>query len=166
MASFLDWYVFDRRHPVSERTPVQELYMQYVTDSHSARAAGFRGLTETTLGLFHVDKVSTSNVWVSDVFSKLDYLVTERRTLKGIEVGDVIETRLLPFGDEVLFSQALCVHPKAAVPLILREASIRASTGEAGRLPFVWECAKMSLKVDRYRQISVEKIYDFKNKRI
>ena len=29
-----------------------------------------------------------------------------------------------------------------------------------------WECARMALKVDRYRQIAVDKIYDFKNKKI
>ena len=26
-----------------------------------------------------------------------------------------------------------------------------------------WECAKRALKMDRYRQIPVEKIYDFEN---
>ena len=30
----------------------------------------------------------------------------------------------------------------------------------------VWECARMALKVDRYRQIAVDKIYDFRNKKI
>ena len=37
---------------------------------------------------------------------------------------------------------------------------------EPSRSPreLTWECAKMALKSERYRQISVEKIYDFVNR--
>jgi len=28
---------------------------------------------------------------------------------------------------------------------------------------FAWECARMALKVDRYRQIAIDKIYDFEH---
>ena len=164
MSGFLDWYLFDRRQPGLGLSPVQECYLESIRARNAARARGFRGLTETLHSLFSVSKVSAGGVLVTDLISKLPFEVSERRAMKGIEEGDLLETRLIPFGGSLFFSQSLCVHPRVAAPLVLAESRRRSLESGEERQKFIWECAKMSLKVDRYRQISVEKIYDFRNR--
>ena len=81
--------------------------------------------------------------------------------------GDILEARLIPFGGHLLFSSAFCYHPREASKAITKEVARRKKKEpERSPLELVWECAKMALKVDRYRQIAVEKIYDFEQKKL
>jgi hypothetical protein len=57
MASFLDWYLFDRRSPQTGRTPAQELYEDKQKTAPQDLVVAFRTFTETVHGLFEVRKV-------------------------------------------------------------------------------------------------------------
>ncbi len=162
MASFLEHFVFDRPAE-SGLTPARTYYLQVLTEGPPERAAAFRAFTETIHGLFEVRRLSPGEVRVRDVNSGLDYEITERRTMAGLTKGDVVEARLIPFGGNLWFSTAFVWHPREAVPLILKEAK-RRKKKEPHRtgLELVHDCAQRSLKVDRYRNIAIEKIYDFR----
>lgn len=167
MASFLDYYVFDRPSPTTQKTPAQEFLEQELAVSAEEKAAGLRAFTETVHGIFEVRKIATGLVRLRDLFSEKDFDVTERRHVAGLEKGDVLEARLIPFHGHLLFSSAFCYHPKDAVKAIRKEVK-RRKKKEPERTPreFVWEAAKRSVKADRYRQIAVEKIYDFENSKL
>ena len=114
MASFLDYYLFDRASPITGKTPAAEL-----TSSDRQRVARgapppFRAFTETVHGLFEVRKLGKGMVRLRELFSGKDYDVTERRQIAGLEKGDVLEARLIPFGGHLLFSAAFCYHPREA----------------------------------------------------
>jgi hypothetical protein len=81
-------------------------------------------------------------------------------------VGDVLECRLIPYAGRLYFSSAWCFHPHEAAPLIRAEARRRAAQSPGSELELLQDCARRSLKVDRYRQIAVEKIYDFSGRTI
>jgi hypothetical protein len=165
MAAFLDYYLFDRVSPLTGTTPAQELFHREQSAAQPERANAFRSFTETIHGLFEVRKLGKGMVRLRELFSGKDFEVTERRTLAGLEKGDLIEARLIPFGGYLLFAAAFCCHPKASFKSILKEVKRRKKKEpERPVRELVFECAKMSLKVDRYRQIPVEKIYDFENK--
>lgn len=166
MASFLDYYLFDRKGSRTGKTPAQEFYEER-SRSGDGSAEAYRGFTETRHGLFEVRKLGTGMVRLRELFSGKDSDVTERRHMVGLAKGDIIEARLIPFGGHFLFSGAFCYHPKAACTAIRKEVK-RRKKKEPDRSPeeLAWECAKMALKVDRYRQIAVEKIYDFEQKKI
>ncbi|MFZ5469641.1 MAG: hypothetical protein ACOZIN_09405 [Myxococcota bacterium] len=167
MASFLDWYLFDRPNPATDKTPAQEFYAAAVREGPPERAAAFRAFTETVHALFEVRKLGKGLVRLRELFSGKDYDVSERRQLAGLEKGDLIEARLIPFGGTYVFSAAFCCHPKGAFKAILKEMK-RRKKKEPDRpsRELVYECAKRSLKADRYRQIAVEKIYDFENRKL
>ncbi len=167
MASFLEYYLFDRKSPQTARTPAETFYEEAIRAGPPERAAAFRAFTETVHGLFEVRKLGKGLVRIRELFSGKDHDVTERRQLAGLEKGDILEARLIPFDGLLLFSSAFCCHPKAAFKAIQKEVK-RRKKKEPQRNPkeLVWECAKMSLKADRYRQIAVEKIYDFENRTI
>ena len=166
MASFLDYYLFDSVN-AQGKTPAQEFLEQREPAAGEPAISAYRSFTETLHGLFEVRKLGKGIVRLRDLHSGKDYEVTERRHLAGLEKGDILEARLIPFGGHLLFSGAFCYHPKAATSAIRKEIK-RRKKQDPGRSPneIAWECARMALKVDRYRQISVDKIYDFQNKKI
>jgi len=166
MASFLDYYLFDRLWPTG-RTPAQTLFDQKLQVLGPDGANVYRGFTETVHGLFEVRKLGDEKLRLRELYSGKDFDVTERRKMAGLEKGDLIEARLIPFSGMLLFSNAFCYHPKAATKAILKELK-RRKKKEPQRTAqeLAWDCSKRALKVDRYRQIAVEKIYDFENKTI
>ena len=167
MASVLDYYLFDRVSPLTQRTPAQELYEAKSREGSLEVANAYRGFTETVHSLYEVRKLGKGTVRMRDLFTGKDFDVTERRQMAGLEKGDILEARLIPTGGHLLFSQAFCYHPREAIKPILKEIK-RRKKKEPTRptREMTWECAKRSLKTDRYRQISVERIYDFEGKTI
>lgn len=165
MASFLDFYLYDRVSPLTNKTPATEFYEQRLAGSAPEEANAFRSFTETVHGLFEVRKLGKGEVRLRELYSGKDFDVTERRHVAGLETGDIIEARLIPFGGHLLFSSAFCYHPRMAVKAIKAEVK-RRKKKEPDRTPneLVWECARRSLNMERYRQLAVEKIYDFEQK--
>ena len=163
MASFLDFYLFDRKHPMAGKTPAEEFYEQKVHAVSAEEASAFRSFTETLHGLFEMRKAGGKTLRLRELFSAKDYDVTERRQMAGLEKGDILEARLIPLQGHLLFSGAFCYHPKLVSKLIRQEVKRRKHGADANPQAFAWECAKRALQVDRYRKIGVEKIYDFQS---
>lgn len=163
MASFLDYFLFDRVSPVTGRTPAREFVEKREEEGDTEAARAARSFTETLHGLFEVRKLGKGIVRLRELFSGKDHDVTERRQIVGLEKGDIIEARLIPFEGHLLFSAAFCYHPREAGKAIRAEVKRRKKKEpERTGTEFVWECARRALKTERYRQIAVEKIYDFK----
>lgn len=161
MSAFLEYYACDRLAPHLEQTPARARYLQSLKTETPEVAAGWRALTETTHGLFEVRRIRPADVRLRGLFSGVDFDVTERRTLAGISAGDVLECRLVPFGGLLHFSPAWCFHPHEAAKPIKAEARRLTKEGSVDVSAFTADCSRRSLKADRYRQIAIERIYDF-----
>jgi hypothetical protein len=163
MASFLEHYVFDRVSPHRGKTPAVE-YHDKLRAEAPERAQLFEGFTQTLHGLYEVRKLGKGFVRVRELFDGDDHEVTERRQLVGLNKGDIVEARLIPFGGGLWFSAAFCYHPPGAFKSILKEVKRRRKQEPTRpRSELIYDCARRSLKADRYRQIAIEKIYDFVN---
>jgi hypothetical protein len=166
MASFLDFYLFDRKRPGSGRTPAEEFFALRAAANDPAEAA-FRSFTETLHGLYEVRKILPGTIRLRELFSGKDYDVTERRHPVGLEKGDILEARMIPFDGALVFSTAFCFHPREAVKAIKKEVKRRKKElPDAAPSDLTWEAAKRAMKTERYRQIAVEKIYDFESSRL
>jgi len=166
MAAFLEHYVCDRVAPHFGKTPARQRYEQSLREDSPERAAAFRTFTETVHGIFEVRRIASGVVRLRGLFSGITWDVTERRQIVGLKTGDVLEARLLPFAGHIHFSPSYCFHPHEAAAQIKAEAKRLLKAGEAKEHAFVHDCAQRSLKVQRYRQIAVEKIYDFAARKI
>ncbi len=166
MAGFLEHYACDRTAPHFGKTPARQRYEQSLQEDVPERAAAFRALTETIHGIFEVRRIAKGEVRLRGLFSGISWDVTERRQIVGLGVGDVLEARLLPFAGHLHFSASYCFHPHEAARQIKAEAKRRLKAGVADEAAFVHECAVRSLKTERYRQIAVEKIYDFTPRKV
>jgi hypothetical protein len=163
LAGFLEFYLCDRVAPWAQATPARARYLEALRGGTPGDAASWRAFTETWHGLFRVLALDDSGVRLESLASRTEVQVVERRTLHGLSLGDVLEARLVPFEGALNFSGAWVWHPHEAAALIAAEAERRRLAGLPER-EFLYDCARRSLKADRYRQIAIEKIYDFSAK--
>ena len=167
MASFLDYYLFDRKRPESGKTPAEEFLEAHAAAGDAAEMSAYRAFTETAHGLFEVRKIKPGIVRLRELFGGKEFDVTERRHTVGLEKGDILEARLIPFDGALVFSAAFCFHPREAVKAIKKEVKRRKKVmPDAPPAQLTWEAAKRALKADRYRQLAGEKIYDFESSRL
>ncbi len=161
MSAFLEHYVCDRVAPHFGKTPARERYEKALREENPARAAQFRAFTETVHGMFVVRRIIDGEVRVRGLFNHLTWDVSERRVMVGLSIGDVLEARLLPIDGRYHFTPGHCFHPREALKLIVAEVKRRERAGPVDQVAFIQDCAQRALKVDRYRQIAIERIYDF-----
>ncbi len=162
--AMLDYYLYDYR-PDGGGTTIQRFVDADGGSLSPEEAAALRALCASVHGLFEVRRIRDARVRLRDLFLGKDHDVTERRQVAGLEKGDLLEARLLPFGSELFFSGAFVYHPREARKAILAEVKrIRKGTprGAAPDLaPFLAQLARMAMKLERYRNVRLESIYDF-----
>lgn len=160
LASFLEFYLCDRVAPWAGLTPARARYLEALGTEGPTQARAWRAFCETWHGLFEVKALEEGRVTLVALSSRSEVAVSERRAMHGLTVGDVLEARLIPFAGGLAFSSAWVWHPHEAAPLIKAEAERRRQAGRSER-ELLFDCARRSLKADRYRQIAIEKIYEF-----
>ncbi len=166
MNGMLDHYLFDFRPPGSAETTIEifmrEMGPQLTTDE----LAVYRMLAKSVHGLFEVKKIKTGEVRLRDVFSDVVYDVTERRQMLGLEKGDILEARLLPYEGRLFFSGAFLYHPQEVRKLILSEVKLMKKEAGKGKpldvAAFIATLSRMAFKLERYRNVKVESLYDFR----
>lgn len=165
ITGMLDFYLYDWRPAPGAGTTLERFVEAEDGNLSSEEVAAYRDLARSHLGLFEVRKIGEGMVRLRDVFTGVDHEVTERRQVAGLDKGDVLEARLLPFDGKLLFSGAFLYHPREARKAILAEvkrlkkAAGKGSTPEV--VPFLALLSRMSLKLERYRNVRLEAIYDF-----
>ncbi|MBI3179651.1 MAG: hypothetical protein HYZ27_08305 [Deltaproteobacteria bacterium] len=160
IASFLEWYTLDR--PLSFRpglvTPTHYFLETHGASLSAADAARLKGLTETTLSVFEFRGAKNEHFSVLDLLSKTRHKVFERRKAAGLEAGDLMEARLVPYDDKILFADAFAVHPREARKTILKAAKIFRKSG-GDRLDMVHRIAFFSHRCERYRHVDPKQIF-------
>ena len=91
--------------------------------------------------------------------------VVEHRAIVALTKGDILEARLLPHGGQLHFSASSIYHPREVRRAILQEVKRRAKAEGPGQRPdvgdFLAQLSRMALRLERYRNVQVESIYDF-----
>lgn len=166
MASFLDYFLLDWPLNGADKTPAQ-LYLEEHPGLSPEDALIARGLTETRHSLWEVRKLAKDLVRLRDFFSGKDTDVYERRQPAGLKRGDLLEARLIPVDDRLVFSTSFCFHPDAVKKCIVKELKrLKKTCPEFPQREFIWTLSKMRLKLDRYRNIAPTDIYAFDRKTI
>lgn len=132
MAAFSEFFLFDRTLEADEggRTIAQRYLEDNGSNLTTEERSIFRGLTRTHHGLFEIRKIAAEQVVVRDLFTREDHKVHERRRLAGLSKGDVVETRLIPWREQLLFGRAFLFHPRPAKKLILKKIKKLHKSGE------------------------------------
>ena len=84
----------------------------------------------------------------------------------GLAKGDILEARLLPFEEKLFFSGAFLYHPQEVRKLVLNEVKRLRKQAGKGDPPdveaFIATLSRMAFKLERYRNVKVESLYDFR----
>jgi hypothetical protein len=161
MSAFLEHYACDRVSPGLGATPAQARYRQALATEPPEVAAAWRAFTETLHGLFEVRRLKSAEVELRRLADGQVYQITERRSLVGLGVGDVLECRVIPFAGAFFFSGTWCFHPHEVARLIRAHVKRLQLENVFDEAEVSADCAQRALKVERYRQIAVDRIYDF-----
>jgi hypothetical protein len=167
MNGMLDHYLYDFRPPGSSETTI-EIFMREVGPQLTAdEVAMYRVLARSVHGLFEVKKIRPGEVRLRDCFTDVVHDVTERRQMVGLAKGDLLEARLLPFDGRLFFSGSFLYHPQEVRKLILNEVKRLRKEAGKGTVPdvetFLATLSRMAFKLERYRNVKVESLYDFRS---
>ena len=166
MNGMLDYYLYDHRPGGGEHTTLELFIRDQAPAYGSDELARFRALGKAVHSLFEVRKIRPGEgIDLRDVFTREVLEVAERRPMAGMEKGDLLEARLLPHDGAFYFSGAFLFHPREVSKQVLAEAKKRRKG--AGRGPvdvkgFLAQLARMAQKLERYRNVKVESLYDFR----
>jgi len=166
MSAMLDSYLFDWRPDEPNAPTALERFLAARHASLTAEErAAFQALAANRHGLFEVRKLAPGLVRLRDVFSGDDLDVTERRAVAGLSKGDLLEARLMPFQGTLMFSGAFLYHPREARSKILAEVKrLKKAAGKLGKPDvgaLLATLSRMAFKLERYRNVRLESIYDF-----
>ncbi len=166
MNGMLDYYLYDFRPPGSTDTTVEIFVREMTPNLTTDYLAQYRVLAKSIHGLFEVRKIKPPDVRLRDVFSDVLHDVTERRQMPGLAKGDLLEARLLPHEGRLFFSGAFLYHPQEVRKTVLAEVKRLRKAAGKGHLPdveaFVATLSRMAMKLERYRNVKVESLYDFR----
>jgi hypothetical protein len=168
LQAFFNWYLFDRKH--DGVTPAQRFLQDRGAEMRAADKEVVMGFTQTRLGLYEyrgrkglILGPKKGQVRVRDAVTRKDFDVTERRQMHGLEIGDLFEARLVPVGGTWHFSTSFTYHPREQKPVIAREIKKRKKQGPVDVRALLWELERMSLQADRFKNVSIEAIYNFES---
>jgi hypothetical protein len=161
----LDHYLYDFRPAGGTGTTLERFMEAEAPSLASDELAAYRALASNVHALFEIRRIREGEVRLRDVFTGEDHDVTERRQVAGLEKGDLVEARLLPFDGALYFSGAFLYHPREARKAILAEVKRLKKQAGRGEEPdakvFLATLARMAMKLERYRNVRLESIYDF-----
>lgn len=165
MNGMLDAYLYEWRPAPMAPTTLERFVDAEGQGLSPADHATLAGLVAQRRGLFEVKKIQPGLVTVTDVFTGERLEVTERRQVAGLEKDDLLEARLLPYEGRLVFSGAFLYHPREARSLIQAEVKrLKKLAGKGGRPDqglFMATLSRMAFKLERYRNVRLESIYDF-----
>jgi hypothetical protein len=157
MAAFLEWYLFEWSLGCG-LTPVEHYTSAFAGEPDGEEARAALALCSSHHSLFSIKSIGDEAVHLDDLIGGGTWRVDERRRTSGLDVGDLMETRLLPLGQQVVFSPSCVFHPRQARAAIVDVVS-QARAERRSRADLMLELGRMRLDAERYRHVAVERIY-------
>lgn len=157
--AFCDWYIMDRRLEANGLTPLRQYYETFEGKMGAEQAAVYQSLLQSVHSLFEVVEKSNQAMKMKDSFDGRIFSVRERRSLVGLQNGDLLDTRLIPTAGHYQLSETYCHHPREARAIILEMIKKNPCQERRQFQSFLLELSGMQLKSRQYRQVALDKIY-------
>jgi hypothetical protein len=159
-ANYLEWFLFDR--PLADgRLPITVYFERFADGLRGDDLDTLRAMTQPVHSLFQVKRLLPKNniVVLTDLADNSRYDVTERRSMVGLEKGDIFEARLITRGDKTVFLYAFVHHPRAAKRFLARRMKQLRKSGIDELQPFFLALQKMWMQSNRYQHVDPARIY-------
>lgn len=172
--AFVEWYVLDRRGNDGMTAVDRALQIlpepleRPLADSGNKTAldrATYLALRAAHRSLFHVRTLHSGGAQVEDVLGGAQFDVEERRSLHGVQPGDLFETRIIADPERpyrLVFSRAMLFHPRGVGSAVLEHARI-ARTRREPRAVILARLQRLRLRCVAYKHVAPLRIYSQKD---
>ena len=158
VASFLEWYVLERPLP-GERPPVVRALERAVASAEPPETRRLLAhLATSHRSLFDLVAVRGDTIELDDLLGGARFLVNERRSTVGFEVGDLVEARLFWDGQRLIFGKTFLYHPRDARQEALAAVEMALSRGE-GRDEILFQMARLHVRWHRHGHVAAARVY-------
>ena len=157
LASFAEWFAFDRQLEATGRTPVEEHMRARAEELAGERLEIFRGFTRTVHSIFQLQKRNGGGGDLIDLYTRQKY-PDVLRVPPTLHPGDLAELRITPAGGNWFATDAFCFHPFSARPTILKLLKEARKTGEP-LVPLIEHLMVMNTRYQRYPKTAKDKAY-------
>ena len=165
--AFFNWFLFDRRK--GDSTLVERFLRERGAELPGRDKEVLMGCTQSRLSLYEFrgqgslfSRAGKGQVAIRDVITGVKYNVNERRHMHGLEVGDLFEARLVPVERQWHFSSSFNYLPREVTETIEREIKRRKKAGTLDARELVWDLERMTLQHERFKNVAIENIFNFK----
>jgi hypothetical protein len=158
-AAFVEWFVIERVGAGDELPPAARSLRRARGDGDADAAAIIAALLRSHRSLFEVRELGAQRVEVLDLLGGGAFSVVEPRAMHGVEVGDVVELRLVGWEGQVWFGRTFVFHPKDARAAILDHARALLARGQSRR-DVIDHVAALRVRVNRYRHVAPARVYE------
>ncbi len=160
ISCFQNWYVFDRPMDDGRGTPLQVFAAN--PDLDARERSLLCNLAANIHSLFEILRVGDGGPTVRDLFTTEVLSVSERRALAGLDRGDILEARLLPVGEKLVFSSgAFAFYPREARVIIQQAVERARLEGGVSSEELMSRLRALNFRyTDRFRhRVPAEKVY-------
>jgi hypothetical protein len=158
--SFLEWYVIER--PLSGGPPpvVRALARALASEAEADKASRrpLAWLAASHRSLFDLAAVNEDTVELEDVLGGARFLVHERRSTVGFEVGDLVEARICWEGRRVVFGKTFLFHPRDARDEAVATAEAALARGD-NRDEVLFHLARLHVRWHRQGHAGAARVY-------
>lgn len=165
MSQFFDWYLLTRELPNYGQTCLEILHLQRDLRLSEEELEMAENLKKTRHSLFEFIKVKgDSGLYVKDLLKKEKLLIKNCPWTTGFDSEEIFEVRLIPIGDNFIFTRGFCFHPSDAKKFILSEVKKYVKNPDLDPDDLMLRLIKMRYKFERFRHVKVGMIYTNENK--
>jgi hypothetical protein len=159
MHMFLDWYLLDRVGPQG-LTPTERYLVDNRARLSPEEITQLINLTVTLRSVFRIASIRGEELLLHDLTGGGHWLTVWTLPMVGLKVSDIIDSRIVLFGDRATTGRGAVLHPREAHEAIERIIERARSEGMAPRV-LVDHLDKMRLKLDRYSNVRIRHVYQY-----
>jgi hypothetical protein len=158
LASFLEWYVLERPLAAGATPVVRALERAIAAGEPEETRRTLAHLATSHRSLFDLVAVRGDTIDLDDLLGGGRFLVNERRSTIGFEVGDLVEARLFWDGQRVIFGKTFLYHPRDARQEALAAVETAIARGD-GRDEILFQMARLHVRWHRHGHVAAARVY-------
>jgi len=157
MTLFLEWFVLDR--PTSDGlTPVERFLLDEAPSLEDEELEIFEGLAATHRSLMRLERWQNGRIDLTDMIGGGSWSVLQEDSMIGLQRGDFLDLRIVPFRGEQYLGRGMLFHPRIASEHIQKVLEVAHASGHL-TFDLVNMLASQRIRFDRYRNMKVQHIY-------
>jgi hypothetical protein len=123
----------------------------------------YLNLRNSRHSLFEFQKLKNDDVYIRDLFTGFKYVIVSSRVTQGFNRDEYFEARLVPDGENFVFSNSFCFHPSVVSKYVQKEVKRVVKLPEEDQAPardeLLARLFRMKSKHEQYRHLGIQEIY-------